>query len=86
MGTLEASVVDLSETGFRLLLSRDWIPRIGDVVMGELRLVSGGSAEIGGKILRVVVPHAAGCLLWGLSFARIMEEQRWLQQRFLNRR
>jgi hypothetical protein len=85
MGALEAAVVDLSATGFRLLLPRDWMPRVGDAVMGELRLVSGSSVEIGGRILRVVVPHAAGTFLWGFSAVRVLEEQRWLVRHYLDR-
>ena len=85
METLEVSVVDLSATGFRILLPRDWMPRIGDTIVGELRLVSGSSAAVGGRLLRVVVPHAAGLFLWGFTFARVMEEERWLARHFLTR-
>ena len=84
MGDVTAIVVDLSEAGFRILIPKGWVPRVGDPVVGRIRLVSGGEHEVEGEILRISPPQVAGKLIQGIPFGDMMEEQRWLQHRFFS--
>lgn len=78
-------VIDLSEQGVRLLVGSRPGFAVGTAFAGTLRLCSGPLLSVEGVVLRVDPPQVAAVLTRGVPFGLMLDEQRFVYQRFTAR-
>jgi hypothetical protein len=77
-------VVDLSEQGIKFLMTKGYKPKVGDQIKGQIKFRDGKTVDVAGKVLRLLT-EANQCVLTltqGLPLPKMMEEQRYLLQKY----
>jgi len=75
------SIMNVSERGISLVTSEPHLD-VGYEIKGVVRFKSGNTAAIEGKVLRTNDTQVVLLLDVGVSLPTIMEEQRWLLQKY----
>jgi hypothetical protein len=81
-GELVRPVVDLSELGMRYRLGAGESRELEDELEGVVRLRRGEEIPVRGRVVRLAGGEAAMRLTQGVPLRVILEEQRFLRERF----
>ena len=85
-GGAQATVIDLSVSGFRIALPAGVLPVKGQAIRGSLKLLAGGEHKIDGTALRITRDQMVIALPSQLPFRLILGEDRYLTERYPSRR
>ena len=80
----EWPIYDLSETGIRYEVATGDLPEVGEEIYGEVRFQRGDRALIAGEVMRIEDRMVALQLEPpGLPFRMLLDEQQYLQAKYL---
>lgn len=83
-GDAEHKVVEIAESGIRVVLNPGIALDVGDIVSGSILFHDEQTEAVSGRVLRLDASHAVVQLTRGISQHRVMQEQAYLRKKYPN--
>lgn len=84
IGRVAHEVVDLSEKGVKFLMTQGFKPKLEERIKAQIKFRDGQVFDVAGKVTRLVeeTNQCVLALTRGLPLAKMLEEQRFLLQKY----